>query len=325
MVGGLTDVRVGTRVNMATDRVQSGIVVGVDGSPSAMAAVEWAARDAQLRNVALRLVNVVAPESVTNHSPWSGLTERPDPDRFSVDKTGSRQILELARRAAIGAVSPAPGADMISEELLFGSVVPTLAEYTEHADMLVVGCRSRTAFSRALLGSVSSGLAHHVHCPLGVIHEDEARTMRSPKAPVVVGIEGSSTSDSAIAIAFDEASRRGVDLIAFHAWNDEGPVHFGRPAHAPIEWANLQAREEEVLAERLAGWASRYPEVSVQRIVMADRPVSRLLGLAETAQLLVLGRHTHRRLMGMLRGSVSSAVVNAAEIPVIVAHDPRLN
>ena len=95
-----------------------------------------------------------------------------------------------------------------------------------------------------------------------------------------------------------------------------------RPAHAPIEWADLQTQEEELLAERLAGWGSRYPEVSVHKVVVADRPAHRLLTLAEKAQLLVLGSHPRSGLGGALRRSVSSTVVTAAHIPVIVAHEP---
>lgn len=297
-----------------------GIVAGVDGSPPSTAAVEWAARDAQLRNVPLRLVTVIAPVSVTSSSSWLGVPARADRARFRNDKTAARQMLELARRAADAAASPGrkPPAFI---EVLIGAVVPTLADYAAHADMLVVGCQRRSGLSRALFGSVSAGLDHHAQCPLGVVHGDDSLMTRSPKAPVVVGIDGSSGSESAIEIAFDEASRRGVDLVALHTWNDEGPANFGRPAHAPIEWAEFQAHEEEVLGERLAGWGSRYPEVSVHKVVVADRPADRLIQLAEKAQLLVLGSHPRGRLAGALRRSVSSVVVTAARTPVIVAHE----
>jgi nucleotide-binding universal stress UspA family protein len=227
--------------------------------------------------------------------------------------------LALAHRAAVAAVSPGRQSPIFSD-VLVGAVVPTLADYAAHADMLVVGCDRRSGFSRALFGSVSAGLDHHAQCPLGVVHGDDSVMTRSSKAPVVVGIDGSSASDSAIEIAFDEASRRAVDLVALHTWNDEGPANFGRPAHAPIEWAEFQAQEEEVLAERLAGWASRYPDVSVHKVVVADRPAHRLLQLAEKAQLLVLGSHPRGGIAGALRRSVSSVVVAAAHTPVIVAH-----
>lgn len=46
---------------MSAQQTNLGIVVGVDGSPCSHTAVEWAARDAQMRNVALRVVQVVPP------------------------------------------------------------------------------------------------------------------------------------------------------------------------------------------------------------------------------------------------------------------------
>lgn len=235
-------------------------------------------------------------------------------------KYNARQILDSAYTAAIDVLSSRPEFP-IHTGILTGLPVPALADYSKHAAMLVVGCRGRRRFSRALFGSVSSGLVHHASCPLAVIHDDES--IARPKGPVVVGIDGSPAPESALQIAFDEASRRSADLIAMHAWSDEGPVSFGRPGHAPIEWANFQAEEEEILAERLAGWGARYPDVSVHRVVVADRPVHRLLEFAERAQLLVVGSHGHSRFTDVLHHSVSSAVATGAQIPVIVAHSPH--
>jgi nucleotide-binding universal stress UspA family protein len=100
----------------------------------------------------------------------------------------------------------------------------TLVDLSKRADMVVVGCRGQGAVARALLGSVSSGLIHRAQCPVAVIHDEDPLTQRSPQAPVVVGIDGSPTSELATAIAFDEASRREVGLVALHAWSDMGPL-----------------------------------------------------------------------------------------------------
>lgn len=108
---------------------------------------------------------------------------------------------------------------------------------------------------------------------------------------MVVGIDGSTTSDLATAIAFDQASRRGVDLVALHAWSDMGPIEFASANWAPIEWRNIKDAEQEVLSERLAGYSQRYPDVTVHKIVVSDRPGPRLVEKAREAQLLVLGSH----------------------------------
>ena len=133
-------------------------------------------------------------------------------------------------------------------------------------------------------------------------------------APVVVGIDGSPASESATAIAFDEASRRGVELVAVHAWSDYAVSEL-----PGIEWSDLQKQAEETLAERLAGWQERYPDVTVRRVVVLDRPAHQLLEQSESAQLTVVGSHGRGGFAGMLLGSVSSAVAESARMPVIVA------
>jgi nucleotide-binding universal stress UspA family protein len=139
---------------------------------------------------------------------------------------------------------------------------------------------------------------------------------------VVVGIDGSPASELATEIAFDQASRRGVDLVALHAWSDMGPIEFASANWAPIEWRNIKVAEEEVLSERLSGYSERYPNVTVRRVVVSDRPAPRLLEQAAEAQLLVVGCRGRGGFAGMLLGSVGSAVVNSAQIPVIVARMP---
>jgi nucleotide-binding universal stress UspA family protein len=168
-----------------------------------------------------------------------------------------------------------------------------------------------------MLGSVSTGLAQHAHCPVAIVHDDEPLTPDLANAPVVVGVDGSPASVSATAIAFDEASRRGVDMVAVHACMDWSGADY-----ADMDWSDLEVRGHEVLAERLAGWQERYPDVMVRRAVFADQAARHLIEESEVAQLVVVGSHGRGGFAGMLLGSVGSAVAQVARIPVIIAREP---
>ena len=72
--------------------------------------------------------------------------------------------------------------------------------------------------------------------------------------PSLVGIDGSPASEAATALAFDEASRRGVDLVALHAWSDVGVLPV-----LGMDWKEYEDQGHEVLGERLAGWHGTVP------------------------------------------------------------------
>jgi nucleotide-binding universal stress UspA family protein len=131
---------------------------------------------------------------------------------------------------------------------------------------------------------------------------------------VVVGVDGSPASVEAVTLAFAEASRLGVDLVAVHAWSDDSL--FSVPG---VDWAAVMVTEEEVLSQRLAGMAEDHPDVTVHRVVVRDQPARYLAEQAQGAQLLVVGSHGRGGFAGMLLGSVGTALAHTVTIPLIVA------
>lgn len=207
----------------------------------------------------------------------------------------------------------------ISCEIPSGGAVSTLVALSKNAELVVVGRRGNGTMRGRPLGSVSSALVHHSHCPVAVIHDEDPLMDDPAHAPVLVGIDGSRGADLATAIAFDEASRRKVELVALHAWSDVGVMALAGIGSDGIGSPALRTIEDEALAERLAGWSARYPDVPVRRAIVRNDPGPALVDQAQWAQLVVVGGHGIGGFAGMLLGSVSTAVVQCVQTPVIVA------
>ena len=287
----------------APDR-RSGIVVGVDGSPASDAAVFWATREAAMRNIPLTLVHMFKAFVPT-------FPQIPTPSGVAVwQEDDGHKVLEQAVKIAEDAV-PRGQKISIASEVKCAPPVPTLVDLSEEADMIVVGCSGRGAVARVLLGSVSSGMVRSAKCPVAVIRAEAPYLLHADRAPVLVGIDCSPASELALALAFDEASRRGVELTALHAWSDVAVYQ--------LPWLDWRSEAERSLAEYLAGWQQRYPDVTVNRVIALDHPGRALSEESESAQLVVVGSHGRGGLTGMLLGSVSNAVVHAVRTPVIVA------
>ena len=149
------------------------------------------------------------------------------------------------------------------------------------------------------------------HCPVALIHDREPP---AADAPVVVGIDGSESSELATGIAFQEAAKRGVELVAVHAWSD---VELWEVPE--MDWDAVAQGKVKLLDKRLSGWCQRYPDVAVRRVVVRDQPTLHLAEQAEHAQLLVVGSRGRGGFAGLALGSVSSILAHYVQIPLIVA------
>lgn len=278
------------------------VVVGIDGSDSALLAMRWAADEARRRKAPLRLVSSFG---------WS---EGHDDSRPAHGHTYRELLLGQTRDrlAAAGTVAQQADADLeVQQHVGIGHPIPVLGSEARHAQLMVVGDRGLGGFTGLMLGSVAVGLAAHADCPVVVVR---GRDQVDPGSslPVVVGVDGSPTSEAAVAFAFEAAAERRVPLVAVHTW-------WVDPVISPLlDWDSTTVDEGEVLAERLAGWSEQYPDVPVQRVVAHDKAADVLRELSGRAQLIVVGSRGRGGFGGLLLGSVSHALLHHAACPVAV-------
>ncbi|WP_181784051.1 universal stress protein [Pseudonocardia pini] len=282
------------------------VVVGVDGSGSAAGAVVWAVQEAARRRVRLRLVSaLVLPEPNHIGNPGLGTSYK-------------RTMTEAAERILLDAVALArateAGVDLESE-LRTGFAVPVLLAESAEAGLVVVGSRGLGGFTGLLVGSVAVALAARGTSPVAVVRGDVEEAAADTR-PVVVGVDGSPVSEAALALAFEEAALLDVPLLAVHTWQDEIVPLSVAPL---VDWTAVEAEEHALLAERLAGWAEKYPDVEVRRRVVRDRPAAELVDLSRTARLVVVGSRGRGGLRGLMLGSVGHALIHHAHCPVLIA------
>ncbi|WP_410659271.1 universal stress protein [Amycolatopsis sp. lyj-112] len=287
---------------VATER---SIVVGIDGSQSAKAAAMWAAREASKRGLSLRLVHVFTMPVVT----MPGVIPASGGIREGFESRGLEWVSEV--REAVLARYPEL---VIESAVRQGSPVAALIQESVRASMVVLGSRGLGGFTGMLVGSIAVALAHHGHCPIVVARGPEAEG----EGPVVVGTDGSTASDAALAFAFDEAKLRETGLTVVRTWSellDRGAL---RPRFLDVDPVEIEAAERKAVEEQVAPWRDKYPEVPVEIVIRKGRPVRSLLEFGAAAGLLVVGSRGRGGFEGMLLGSTSQALIAHCGCPVAV-------
>lgn len=291
------------------------IVVGVDGSPASDAAVRWAAATAARRTAPLHLVAAAYTEG-TNGVPI-GL-----PPAY-LDEQADEHTRHLTHAADL-AHRTTPSPRTVDTELVPGYPGRILLERSETAQMIVLGSRGRGEITGGLVGSVSSSVAAHAECPVAVVRAPDADTADRDTASraVVVGVDGTVNSVPAIAEAYREASLRGVHLVAVHAWSDVRLTSLHKKIRS-FDWPTIRDRERAALSENLSGFHDDHPDVTVEHVVVEDRPVQALVAHSTDAQLLVVGSRGRGGIAGLLLGSTSRTLLHQTTCPLLIVHTPH--
>lgn len=283
------------------------IVVGWDLSDSSRRAVWWAAREAGSRDLPLVLVHVFT-------WPFAEYT----PVRVPGGDDGSTEPVQQALRRAVddlieGCHQIAPHLE-VRTELRNGDPAHELGTLSDEAELLVLG--GPAGDEQPGIGSTSAELvSRRSSSPVVVVRGDP---QRGAAGPVVVGVDGSSVSSSAVAFAFDYAWRHDRQLVAVHAWSDLPLEPFAQVDSWDTAWGEVRGEAREVLESGVAEYLEQYPDVVVRREVAPEKPAAALFRQVADGGLLVVGSHGRGRIRRALLGSVSHAAVNRAPAPVAV-------
>ena len=271
------------------------IVVGVDGSAHADAALRWAVDEADRCDATVLAVMA-----------WSSLDPHRARGRQASDQAhGEAGAREALRTAVAGVASARP----VEQRVVCDSPVSALLEAGTAADLVVVGARGVGGFTGLLLGSVSERVVEQARTPVVVVREGAERPA---SGPVVVGIDGSAASVEALHWAAAEAGRRRAPLEVVHAWRI--PPCGAPPTPSMITVLQEAARHtlDQALADpALAG-------VDADGHLGCGGATQRLVYAAQDASLVVVGTHGKGALQRVVLGSTSRQLAHHTPCPLVV-------
>ncbi|MEU6378718.1 universal stress protein [Streptomyces sp. NPDC046909] len=297
------------------------VTVGLDGSTESRAAAEWAAREAHLRGLPLKIVHVWEPvPAPMAQAPLLG------------PETQQHWSERIPREAAEGIALRHPGVD-VSTEQLSGRPADVLADAAKDAELLVLGSRGLSGIGGFLVGSVGLATVAHTDTPVVLVrageqaadeHEPDPTGIPSaaaPYRPVVLGLDPGHPDDSVIEFAFEAAARRSAVLRVINGWNLPPYYVYSLPADPELH-DEIARAQSAALAEVLRPWRRKYPDVQVTEESRSGNAANRLIDVASGASLVVVGRRIRRNPFGAHIGPVAHAVLHHAAAPVaVVAHD----
>ncbi|MFJ2825564.1 universal stress protein [Streptomyces toxytricini] len=290
------------------------VTAGVDGSPESRAAARWAAGEAVLRRVPLRLVHAV---DWPLDPVFPGVGGQ-DADRWA-DQVLTDTAEELQRRH--------PQLE-ITTRCPTARPAAALAAEAADAALLVLGSRGIGGLVGFLVGSVALSAVAATDTPVVLVRtadEDpggpDTGAGAGAGAGIVVGVDIHEAGDRVLDFAFEEAARRGCPLHAVHGWKLP-PAYTYVPFFDPDDERDIARSVTRTVDDMLLPWRRKYPAVAVTSSVFRGSPGERLVQESRGAGLVVVGRRRRRSPLGPHLGAVAHAVLHHAAAPVaVVAHD----
>lgn len=276
------------------------VVVGYNGTKPADEAVLWAANEAVQRGL---------PLVVLYAANFPGMTLPPGGGQLESETGALDAAKEMTTRGVAEARTAQPDLEVRGESTA-SSPTRALVEASSRASVVVVGSRGRGTVAGAFLGSVSFTVAAGAVCPVVIVKRDTSTRTVGPEHRVVVGTDGSLPAASAVKFAADVAADRSADLHLICGTGD--------PATLTFDQEQLRTSAEQILRDARADACRSYPQLTPVTQVTDGTPEQALTDASADAGLLVVGSRGRGAFQGMVAGSVSSAVIQRAQCPVVV-------
>ncbi|MCB0931788.1 MAG: universal stress protein [Mycobacterium sp.] len=291
---------------MTTAANKPAVVVGVDGSETALGGARWAAKFASAHALPLTLLHVIP------RMDWHFTDAHPP---TTLDRSAEGDAALAAVETAVR--SEYPDLELRAEPVK-GSVISVLKEASRSARLLVVGSG---ASDHRVLGGHAVRIAHRAVCPVVIWRQPLAKRTGKP-LPVIVGVDESDGSTRSLAEAFDVARGLRAPLTVVHMWEIGAAVGMGDlGGQGNMDWPLLnllQSQQRQKMDELVAPLAREYDNAHVTKVFQDISPAKGLSELSREAQLVVVGSHGRGGLADSLLGSVSQSVIHHAECPVLV-------
>ncbi|MFF4137881.1 universal stress protein [Streptomyces mirabilis] len=289
------------------------VTVGLDGSPESRAAADWAAREAKLRGLPLKLVNV-----------WEPVPEPIAQAPLLGPETHQHWSERIPREAAEELRAAHPEVDVLIKQVT-GRPAEVLTDAAKDAEPLVLGSRGLSGVGGFMVGSVGLAVVAHAECPVVLVRAegDTSGTDSTlpPSRPVVLGLDTRAPDDTLIGFAFEAAVLHGASVRVVHGWNEPPYIAYGLPPDLELN-ARLGAEEAAAVSEVLRPWRQKFPTVDVVEDSLSGKAADHLVDASAEASLVVVGRRIRRSPLGAHIGPVTHAVLHHATAPVaVVPHD----
>ncbi|MGW4144008.1 universal stress protein [Streptomyces mirabilis] len=289
------------------------VTVGLDGSPESRAAADWAAREAKLRGLPLKLVNV-----------WEPVPEPIAQAPLLGPETHQHWSERIPREAAEELRAAHPEVDVLIEHVT-GRPAEVLTDAAKDAEPLVLGSRGLSGVGGFMVGSVGLAVVARAEFPVVLVRAegDTSGTGSTvpPSRPVVLGLDTRAPDDTLIGFAFEAAVLHGASLRVVHGWNEPPYIAYGLPPDLELN-ARLGAEEAAAVSEVLRPWRQKFPTVDVVEDSLSGKAANRLVDASAEASLVVVGRRIRRSPLGAHIGPITHAVLHHATAPVaVVPHD----